>query len=315
MNFINALAELDKLYESVETDKLEEATDEFVDSEEEVELEIEDDETEEIPVEEPAEEPEEVAAKSIVLECAKCGALVIKAEVEVTADEETGLVNSEEECAYCGETAGFRAIGTFESYGPAEEPAEEVEEVEEPSEEANKTPDVAENAEEATEEELAETEESEEELEEGIFDSKATKEKNYKEDIKNVFGADVAVVANNTVIASIDLISSIADMAGEDDDSTNIAKNVIQMIKNAEASINKTPQGLVKQIASLGQKYNPNEDSLNTLKEFISKVGKLQTASKTGFKAMEYLMEKLNQLLSKKLVATVNHLKREFGIV
>ena len=76
MNFINAFSELDKLYESVDLDQLQEDVDEEV---------VE--EAEEVPTEEPVEETEEeteeeVVNKSIVLECAKCGALVIKDESE-----------------------------------------------------------------------------------------------------------------------------------------------------------------------------------------------------------------------------------------
>lgn len=123
MNFINAFAELDKLYESVEAEaesiintdeNLKESTKESVDKEmneeisdadkcassdlkegtdEEVEIEIEDD---------------EVTAKKVVYECSNCGALVLKDDGEE--------VSPEEECAYCGEAKGFDAIGTFEAY-------------------------------------------------------------------------------------------------------------------------------------------------------------------------------------------------------
>ena len=61
-------------------------------------------------------EQEEAVNKQIVLECVKCGALVIKDESEVTIDEESDLANVGEECAYCEESEGFKAIGTFEPY-------------------------------------------------------------------------------------------------------------------------------------------------------------------------------------------------------
>lgn len=74
---------------------------------------------------------EEVVNKPIVLECVKCGALVIKDESEVTIDEESNLANVGEECAYCEESEGFKAIGTFEPYVVAtvedEAPEEEAE--------------------------------------------------------------------------------------------------------------------------------------------------------------------------------------------
>lgn len=106
MNFINAFSELDKLYESVDLNQLQEDVDEEV---------VE--EAEEAATEEPVEETEEeVINKQIVLECIKCGALVIKDESEVTIDEESDLTNVGEECAYCEESEGFKAIGTFEPY-------------------------------------------------------------------------------------------------------------------------------------------------------------------------------------------------------
>lgn len=126
MNFTNAFAELNKLYESVEIENLKdsesnvtldskESVDEEVveeglldavkgaasgfvsglkeDTDEDVEIEVEDD---------------EAVAKQVVYECNNCGALVIKDEGEE--------VDSEEECTYCGEAKGFDAIGTFEAY-------------------------------------------------------------------------------------------------------------------------------------------------------------------------------------------------------
>ena len=144
MNFTNAFAELNKLYESVEIENLKdsesnvtlvskESVDEEVveeglldavkgaasgfvsglkeDTDEDVEIEVEDD---------------EAVAKQVVYECNNCGALVIKDEGEE--------VDSEEECAYCGEAKGFDAIGTFEAY--AEDDTDDTKEVapEEPAE-------------------------------------------------------------------------------------------------------------------------------------------------------------------------------------
>lgn len=110
MNFISAFDELDKLYESVDIDQLKE------DIDEEVVEEAEEAATEEASEEAEEEVEEEVVNKPIVLECVKCGALVIKDESEVTIDEESDLANVGEECAYCEESEGFKAIGTFEPY-------------------------------------------------------------------------------------------------------------------------------------------------------------------------------------------------------
>lgn len=156
MNFISTFNELDKLYESVENDKTkslysctecgfeaelfddefdgscpnchdhhgafnkcEESLEEAKSEEEVIEDEIPvDDESQEQNTAEEAEQEEtdEEVNKPIVLECSKCGALVIKDESEVNVDEESGLANVGEECSYCEESEGFKAIGTFEPY-------------------------------------------------------------------------------------------------------------------------------------------------------------------------------------------------------
>lgn len=156
MNFISAFDELDKLYESVDNDRtkslyscsecgfetelfdeefdgccpnchdhngafgkceesLKEAKEEETKEEEVIEDEVQvDEESQEQSAVE--EEQEEVINKPIVLECTKCGALVIKDESEVIIDEESELANIGEECTYCEESEGFKAIGTFEPY-------------------------------------------------------------------------------------------------------------------------------------------------------------------------------------------------------
>ena len=66
---------------------------------EEVEIEITDDEP-----------------RQIICECDKCGALVIKDEADIVVDEETDLVNVEDECQFCEETAGYKIIGIVAPY-------------------------------------------------------------------------------------------------------------------------------------------------------------------------------------------------------
>jgi DNA-directed RNA polymerase subunit RPC12/RpoP len=149
MNFISAFDELDKLYESVENEKLEKVTEDVIEGEE-VEIEepeiVEEDEVEETPV-----------AKQVVYECNNCGALVVKNEDEEVAEDE--------ECNYCGEAAGFKAIGTFEAY---EEAAEE------------EAPEEDEDAE-VIEIEDDEVEEADEEImEEGLFDKTPKTIRGYK---------------------------------------------------------------------------------------------------------------------------------------
>ena len=173
MNFISAFNELDKLYESVDNDrtkslysctecgfeaelfddefdgscpnchdhhgafnKCEESLEEANSEEEEVvedEVPVDEESQEQNTVEE--DEQEEVVNKQLVLECAKCGALVIKDESEVTVDEESELANVGEECTYCEESEGFKVIGTFEPY-VVETTEDEAPEEEAPEEEA-----------------------------------------------------------------------------------------------------------------------------------------------------------------------------------
>lgn len=48
-----------------------------------------------------------------VLECANCGALVIKTDQDIKLDNETELANADESCQYCEEANGYKIIGTF----------------------------------------------------------------------------------------------------------------------------------------------------------------------------------------------------------
>jgi hypothetical protein len=79
---------------------------------------------EEVPVEEPAVEEE---PRRLIIECDKCGALVIKDEADIVVDEETDLVNVEEECQFCEEAKGYKIIGVVAPYeaAEAEEPIED----------------------------------------------------------------------------------------------------------------------------------------------------------------------------------------------
>jgi len=111
MNFFETLDELNKLYEATN----EEALADEVAAEEEIPVEdVVDDEV-------VKEEPEVDEPKKVILECSKCGALVIKDESDVKADEESDLVNVDEACAFCEETAGYAIVGAMVPYKAAEE--------------------------------------------------------------------------------------------------------------------------------------------------------------------------------------------------
>lgn len=146
MNFQTILEELDRLYEednAKAVEEVEETTEEAVEEEavkEELKEEVmaeaaEDDEEIEIVDDEEVEEVEEAPVEEepaeevrLVLECANCGAIMIKAEADVNVDEETGLANADEACQYCEAADGHKIIGAVAPYGGAdvEEPAEEV---------------------------------------------------------------------------------------------------------------------------------------------------------------------------------------------
>ena len=68
----------------------------------------------------------------VVLECKKCGALVVVDEADVKVDEETDLVNVDNECKFCEEKEGFVIVGSLAPYSVVEyteeEPEEEIDE-------------------------------------------------------------------------------------------------------------------------------------------------------------------------------------------
>lgn len=144
MNFQTIFEELDRLYEE-ESAKVaaEEAAEEVLTEAAEEEATGEPI-VEEEPVEEvAAEDDEEIeivddVEAQLVLECTKCGGLVIKAEADVTMDEEAQLANIGDACQYCESEDGYKTIGTFSPYEAAEEEVVEDEVVEEETaEEAN----------------------------------------------------------------------------------------------------------------------------------------------------------------------------------
>ena len=130
-NFISTFDELSKLYEEApvekkEDKKPEDAVEEACTKEalneaaEDEEIEIVDDEMpeEEAPVEdEVADEPvEEEEPRQVILECSKCGALVIKPEADIVVDEESDLVNVEDTCEFCEESEGYTILGVVAPY-------------------------------------------------------------------------------------------------------------------------------------------------------------------------------------------------------
>jgi hypothetical protein len=62
---------------------------------------------------------EDTEPKQTIIECSKCGALVIVDEV--TVDEESDLVNTKDECKFCEEKEGYKIIGSVVPYETAED--------------------------------------------------------------------------------------------------------------------------------------------------------------------------------------------------
>ena len=112
--------------------------------------------------EEPTEEEDAEEQDRVILECSKCGALVIVDGTDIKVDEETDLVNLEDECAFCEEAAGYTIVGAVAPYEVFE-----VEDDVEPAEEADK------------------------ELEEGILDKFKKKDNEYGD--TTVLAKDLAV--------------------------------------------------------------------------------------------------------------------------
>lgn len=109
---------------------------ELTEAAEDAEIEIVADEmpVEEAPVEDiPEDAPVEAEPRQLVLECDKCGAIVVISEDKVVIDEESDLANIEDECKFCEETKGYKIIGSMIPYETTEEPAEELPE-DEPAE-------------------------------------------------------------------------------------------------------------------------------------------------------------------------------------
>lgn len=54
--------------------------------------------------------------RSVIVECSKCGGLIIKTEADCKVDEAESLVNVGEACKYCEATEGYTILGTFVPY-------------------------------------------------------------------------------------------------------------------------------------------------------------------------------------------------------
>lgn len=88
----------------------------------------EDDEEIDDEIEDEIEDDEEAAPEEeqLVLECNKCGGIVIKPFKDVKIDDESDLANVDEACQYCEETEGYKIMGVLAPYGEIVEEAMET---------------------------------------------------------------------------------------------------------------------------------------------------------------------------------------------
>ena len=121
---IEDIEELKQDIEDYAKKKSGKVVEEAYDDEEAVD-EIEDDET---VAEGETETPEEA---QFVLECSKCGGLIVKAEADCKVDEAESLANIGDACQYCEATEGYTILGTLVPYTEEEIEIEDDEVVEE----------------------------------------------------------------------------------------------------------------------------------------------------------------------------------------
>lgn len=163
------------------------------------------------------------------------------------------------------------------------------------------------NAEEAVEEEPKEAA-AEEGLEEGIFDSKAKKQKAYEQEVNDVFGAPSVRLANDVANNASRVIEEIANQ--DERLASTAAKTAIRLLKAAMIDAKgKTFSALIKAVISIGAKNGVNNNELDYLKDFNSKVLKL-----SDVKPRQYLMAKVNETTEKKMTQLINWLKKEYNI-
>lgn len=154
-------------------------------------------------------------------------------------------------------------------------------------------------------------------LEEGIFDSKETKQKAYTKIISDAFKKAPAAVAVEVASNAVAALEETIDSLDDDNSSTTkaAAKNFISTMTSAKAGAQKNPYGMLNSIIAYVQKYNRNATNLDDLVEFKRIALKVQSAEKDGKKAIDYLFELVNKQMVTRIDKTIAFLKKEYGIV
>ena len=190
----------------------------------------------------------------------------------------------------------------YEELPVEETKAEETEELEESVEEP----------------EVEDEEVAEDDLAEGIFDSKATKQKKYNELIAAGFDKKVPTqIVRDTVSASESLLKDTIDNLDDENvaSSKGNAKNLIRAIKNAIVGAKKSKFGIIDSLVSYGTKWASDSLHIEELRDFKRRALKVQGSVKGADKAIEYLMDLVNSQLQKNLDKTIKFLVKEYGIV
>lgn len=328
MNFQTILEELDRLYEEENVKKENEKTeDTATETEQELTEAAEDISDEEEIIDDEIIDDEEPAAdelKQLILECDKCGALVIKAEKDVKIDDATDLANVDEVCHFCEEAAGCKIIGIVAPYEAAEdaEPVEDEIEEEDIVEESLANNSVEEPDEELTEllnfdvpisanvnikadgnnvpflntalEELdTANDEVDVELEEGVFDKKNSADYRNKETELN---AAIKQATDGKTESMEDIARDIATQIGkafseyctqakQDDKYDTDQTSLVKQLESTQ----KVLIGEFNQLMKEGARLNVPSTAANQVKRVItSKLGNYSDTSSIADNLSEY---------------------------
>jgi beta-glucosidase/6-phospho-beta-glucosidase/beta-galactosidase len=152
-------------------------------------------------------------------------------------------------------------------------------------------------------------------LKEGIFDSKATKQKKYNQIIADNFDKKAtSAIAINVATAAVNAIYDTQGNDGNNSSMKQTAANFIKAIESAKALAHKNTYGLINSIIEYCKKYARNSSNLDELMEFKKKALQVQSKVDGGSKAIAYLMEQVNNALNTKLASVINWLKKEHSI-
>lgn len=263
----------------------------------------------------------------VILDCSVCHSKIYKNKDEVTLDEEGVLANVGEDCPYCYTSDGFKVVGEvvpFNGEGDSDDGETPADGEELPADddvdEGLLAGDVNVNLDargfggsgnDVSVLGSGLPESKEDKLKEGIFDSKATKEKNYKAAIKKEFGKDFVIVAQEIGGLAQTLASHAIDTSATTEQN---AKKVQPMLANIESAIKKPKSvDVISTLMNYGRKYADDDDTVEKLKAYFDATVRLRRTEKIGQKAYEYFQAKLADAVLKKLSSFRKYLKKEYG--